>query len=347
MRAPGFWSNPPERPGLLARLLWPAGAIYAAVGARRLAGAAPHRPRAPVVCVGNLVAGGAGKTPTVLAICQRLAAHGFDAHVLTRGYGGRLTGPHRVDPQRDKPEDVGDEALLLAQQRPTWVGKDREASAIAACFDGAEVLVMDDGFQNPSLVKDLSFLVIDAGFGHGNGRVIPAGPLREPLARGFARADAAVMSGAPPPDRNPPWTPPGLPVLRARLAPTETGLSLAGERVVAFAGIGRPEKFFQTLRDMGADIVSATPFPDHHRYSSAILARLELRAQAENALLVTTEKDAVRFPPWFRGRAVPVPVALGFEDPPALDAVLERLFERTGAEAAASGRDPWGAPATR
>lgn len=336
MRAPGFWRNPPERPGLAARLLWPASLLYGAATARRLAGAKPHRPRAPVICVGNLVAGGAGKTPTALAICARLAAQGFDAHILTRGYGGAVRGPHRVDPVRDSAAEVGDEALLLAQHRPTWVGADREASAIAAVFDGAEVLVMDDGFQNPAIAKDLSILVIDAGFGHGNACVIPAGPLREPLRAGFARADAAVLIGDPPPDRAPPWTPPDLPVLRARLAPLETGLSLAGRRVVAFAGIGRPEKFFETLRDMGAELISATPFPDHHRYATAMLQRLEAKAHAEDAMLVTTEKDAVRFPAWFRGRAMPIPVSLGFEDPLALDALLERLFEP--AENAVDGR---------
>ncbi|MEO1329080.1 MAG: tetraacyldisaccharide 4'-kinase [Pseudomonadota bacterium] len=339
MRAPKFWSNPPSRPGLAARLLWPASLVYAAAGAARLRGGRPHRPRAPVICVGNLVAGGAGKTPTVLALCARLAAHGLDAHVLTRGYGGKVRGPHRVDPERDTAEEVGDEALLLAQRRPTWVGADREASAIAAVLDGAEILVMDDGFQNPSIVKDLSFLVVDAGVGHGNGRVIPAGPLREPLRAGFARASAAVLIGDPADDADPIWFPAGLPVLKARLSPLESGIRLSGERVVAFAGIGRPRKFFDTLRSMGAEIVSATAFPDHHRYSTAILQRLEMKAHAEDAMLVTTEKDAVRFPAWFRGRAIPIPVMLGFEDPLAVDALLDRLFETGGA---ASGElDPW------
>lgn len=329
MEAPEFWEIPPEHGvGWAPRLLAPAASVFTLLGRLRRAARAPVAVGAPVVCVGNLVAGGSGKTPTTLALCDRLAALGVEAHILSRGYGGRLKGPHRVDPRRDTARDVGDEPLLMSFRRPVWIGGDRVKSAAAAVAAGAEILVMDDGFQNPSLQKDLSILVIDAVYGHGNERVIPAGPLREPLETGFARAQAAIVVGDRPPDRAWPWTPPHLPTLRAKLTAETGGLGLRARRVVAFAGIGRPEKFFQTLRGLGADLVEAVPFPDHHRYSSAILARLEARATAADALLVTTEKDAVRFPSWFAGRATPVPVSLGFADPAAADALLAPLIAR-------------------
>ena len=207
MQEPEFWSEPADQPSLYTRLLSPAGALFSMGGRVRRAFASPHRSDAPVVCVGNLVAGGAGKTPTVLAVCERLAAMGVSAQILSRGYGGSIVGPHRVDPERDTVASVGDEPLLMAKRFPVWVGADRAASAAAAEAASADVLVMDDGFQNPGLVKDLSILVIDAQYGHGNGRVIPAGPLREPLQEGFGRAHAAVMIGEPAPGRRWPWTP--------------------------------------------------------------------------------------------------------------------------------------------
>ncbi|MEL6281599.1 MAG: tetraacyldisaccharide 4'-kinase [Pseudomonadota bacterium] len=324
MKPPRFWSNSPRRPGLAAIALTPLSWIYAMMGRIRRARATPLRPRAPVICVGNIVAGGAGKTPTALAIAERAKARGRTPHFLSRGYGGKIKGPHPVDPGKDASEEVGDEPLLLAAHHPTWVGKDRKATAAAAVQAGADLLIMDDGFQNPDIEQDLAFVVIDAAFGHGNGRVIPAGPLREPIMSAFGRADAAILIG----DGNP-FVPRGVPVLRARLTPRFTGMSFAGLRVVAFAGIGRPEKFFDTLLAMGAQVVDAVPFPDHHKFSSAILTRLEQRAYANDATLVTTEKDAVRLPAWFRGRAVTVPVTLGFEDPEELDLMLDTLLRPT------------------
>lgn len=326
MRAPEFWSNRPDRPGWRARLLSPLGALYAAATRARRRRATPYRVRVPVVCVGNLVVGGAGKTPTVQALCARLTALGLTPHVLSRGYGGKVSGVKRVDLARDRFEDVGDEPLLLAQHATVWVGRDRVASARAAVAAGAKLLLMDDGYQNPSLEKDLSILVIDAGYGHGNGRVMPAGPLRESLSTGFDHADAVIMIGEPPDHEPWPYTPPGLPVLHARLSPQTTGLSLNGRRVVAFAGIGRPEKFFSTLREMGAKLIETHPFPDHHAYSNQILRRLETLSEEQDAVLLTTEKDAVRLPSWFRGRYTVAPVTLGFEEPEAIDALLSRLL---------------------
>lgn len=327
MRAPEFWSRRPDAPGWESLALTPLSWLYALGGAARWALATPTRIDTPVLCVGNLVAGGAGKTPSVLALCDRLAALGVEPHVIARGYGGRVRGPHRVDPSSDTAADVGDEPLLMARRRPVWVGADRPASAARAVSAGADVVVMDDGFQNPSLAKHLSIVVIDAKYGHGNERVIPAGPLREPLSVGFGRADAAIMIGEPSGDDPWPWTPPGMSVVHARLAPSERAARLSDRRVLAFAGIGRPEKFFETLRRMGARIVETEAFPDHHPYNTAILSRLAARAQAAGAELVTTEKDATRLPASFQDRVLVVPVALGFAQAQAVDALLRPVLE--------------------
>ena len=324
--APEFWSRSPDAPGLSARLLWPVSLFYSLGGRLKRAFAKPYRAGVPVICVGNLVAGGAGKTPTVQAICDRLALRGVTPHVLSRGYGGSVKGPHRVDPERDTAAEVGDEPLLLAQHNTVWVGADRAAAARSAVAAGAQALVMDDGFQNPSLHKDLSFIVIDAGAGHGNGRVIPAGPLREPLRSGFARADCAILIGAPAPDRPAPWLPRDFACVPARLAPTSETHGLAGRRVVAFAGIGRPRKFFDTLREVGAELADAISFPDHHPYSNPMLMRLERTANTHDALLVTTEKDAMRLPAWFQKRVEVATVHLGFSDPALIDDLLAQAM---------------------
>ena len=213
---------------------------------------------------------------------------------------------------------VGDEALLLAALAPTYVGADRAASARYAVADGATVLVMDDGLQNPGLVKDVSLLVIDAATGFGNGRVLPAGPLREPVAAAAARCRAAVLIGEEPFDLA---ALPALPVLRASLRPQAPGL--AGRRVFAFAGIGRPAKFFATVAQAGAVLTGQRGFPDHHRYSEAQLQRL--RREAAGAELVTTPKDAVRLPPGWREQVLVAGVALEWADPAQMEALLDEL----------------------
>lgn len=328
MRPPKFWDRPPNRPGFFAHALWPASLLVGAAAAWRRRRATPLRTSVPVVCVGNLVVGGAGKTPTVRAICERLSMRGLTPHILSRGYRGRIKGPHRVDPARDEALDVGDEPLMLAQDAPVWIGADRRLTAEAAIAAGADALVMDDGFQNPHLEKDLSILVVDAAVGHGNGRVIPAGPLREPLAAGFARADCTVVIGRPPRGRAHPTIPKGVPKLQAKLTPTLPEGTLAGRPVLAFAGIGRPAKFFATLEEMGARVVERVAFDDHHAFSPAILARLDRRAAQLGASLATTEKDAMRLPPRFRHRVIVVPVRLGFANFALLDALLDQMIER-------------------
>lgn len=332
MRAPAFWSNPPEAPGVLARLLSPFGCLYALATARRIANATPWRAPVPVICIGNITAGGTGKTPTALAIAERLIARGIALHFVTRGHGGREEGPHRVDIHRDDAGRVGDEPLLLAAIAPTWVAKDRAAGAKAAVEAGAEAIILDDGHQNPGVAKDLSIVVVDGGAGFGNGYCIPAGPLREPIETGLARASAVALIGEG--EVATPGLPQGSPVLRARLQPRATGLSLEGAKVIAFAGIGRPEKFFETVRSLGAEIVNQVAFPDHAPFAPQMLKRMEAEAALKGALLVTTEKDAARMPAWFRGKAATVPVVMAFEDESALEELLDRIVPRRGESAA-------------
>jgi tetraacyldisaccharide 4'-kinase len=295
---------------------------------RRLARGPGTRLAVPVICVGNLTAGGAGKTPTAIALVERLRAHGIDAQVVSRGHGGRLAGPVRVDPRRHSAAEVGDEPLLLAAFAPVWIARDRAAAALAAAAAGAAAVVMDDGFQNPTLGRDLSLVVVDAGFGFGNGRVMPAGPLREPVAYGLQRADLVLALGA---DRErarflADWPQVAArPLLQGELAPLPTGMDWRGLRALAFAGIGRPEKFFATLRGLGAELVGTRAFPDHAPYGARILARLEAEARAAGAQLVTTEKDAARLPAAVRRDVLTLPVRLALEDWEPLDAALRRL----------------------
>ncbi|OYU40925.1 MAG: tetraacyldisaccharide 4'-kinase [Pseudorhodobacter sp. PARRP1] len=316
MREPGFWRNPATRPGLWARLLAPLGWVYAAATARRLRRVG-YKASVPVICVGNINAGGTGKTPTTMALIERLIARGRRVAVVSRGHGGSLAGPVRVA-SGHRAYQVGDEPLLLAAFCDVWVAKDRAAGVRAAEAAGAEVILLDDGFQNPSVAKDLSIVVVDAVVGFGNGRCIPAGPLREPAAAGLKRADFVLAIGDG-------FAVEGVPMLQGRLEVLRMGMDWAGERVLAFAGIGRPEKFFATLRDQGAVVVRGEALDDHQPLSEALLTRLEIEAFAKGAQLVTTEKDAVRLPDAFRSRVLTLPVRLRIKDWAPLDAGFDRL----------------------
>lgn len=326
MRPPGFWSRPPSHP--LARLLAPAGRFYGGLTADRMdrAGAPPP---CPVLCVGNFTLGGAGKTPTALALAGLLRETGRAPAFLSRGYGGRLAGPLVVDPAWHAAAEVGDEPLLLARAGTTIVARDRPAGARLCAASGADVIVMDDGLQNPSLTKTLSLAVVDGGSGVGNGLPFPAGPLRAALARQWPHVAGLVLVGEGEPgaalareaeQRS-------LPVHRAHLVP-EAGPDWAGSRVVAFAGIGRPQKFFETLRRLGAEIVAERAFPDHYSFRPEDLTALSALAAREGAGLVTTEKDAVRLPPEARAAVRVLRVALAFAAEESIRQQLAMAFPR-------------------
>ena len=291
MREPAFWWRPA---GPAAALLSPLGAIYGAAASWRMA--QPGRAAGvPVICVGNLTLGGAGKTPAAIAVAQILEAAGRRPFVLSRGYGGALKGPARVDPALHHSADVGDEPLLLARFAPTIVARDRAVGADAAHAAGAGAIVMDDGFQSPQPRKDRSLLVIDGRRGTGNGMVFPAGPLRAPLAAQLRRADALLVIGEGTAGEAVAAQARNLPVFHGRLEPDAQVLAaLKGRPVLAFAGIGDPEKFFATLRDAGIEIAAAVAFPDHHRYRRFEARDLIERAGREALVPVTTEKDLAR-----------------------------------------------------
>ena len=328
MRAPAFWANAPDHPGIFAHLLSPLGAAYAAATARRVQQSG-YRAKIPVICIGNLTAGGTGKTPTTIALLGRLAQRGHTAiHVISRGYGGRLVGPVRVDPALHSAADVGDEPLLLAAFAPTWVAKDRAAGVQAAEAAGAQAVLLDDGFQNPTVVKSLSIIVVDASAGFGNGRCIPAGPLREPVQTGLARADLVLTIGAAPDQTrfSALWgSQIPVPHLQGHLSPLKMGMDWQGLRSLAFAGIGNPEKFFATLRGEGAVLAATVSLDDHQPLSPALMQRLEAQAKSLGAQLVTTEKDAARLPDAFRAKVLTLPVRLQLHDWSALDTALIKL----------------------
>lgn len=330
MKGPAFWyaregrEAAPVTRALLTPLSW----AYSWAGEMRRRRAEPARAPVPVICVGNLTLGGTGKTPVARELLRRLRAHGVRAAALSRGYGGRLEGPVRVDPGSHTAIDVGDEPLMLAADGPAYAARERADGAALAARDGAAAIVMDDGFQNPSLIQDLRIVVIDAEAGYGNGRVFPAGPLREPVPRGLARAHAVVLM-TPEPDTSPDRKALGLagfsgPVLTAWLAPE--GPPPAGP-LVAFAGIGRPQKFFDALARNGAALAEAAPYPDHHVYTQRDLERLRGLAAAHGARLVTTEKDHARLPAEFRAEATPWRVSAQFADPAGLEALLAPLMD--------------------
>jgi 3-deoxy-D-manno-octulosonic-acid transferase len=320
--SPAFWRHGSSR--VAGLLLSPASRIVAASTARRVARPGWRAP-VPVICCGNASVGGTGKTTLALDLAQRLLASGLSVHFLTRGYGGAARGVLRVDAAAHDAALVGDEALLLAAMAPTWRGADRAAAAALAVAAGAQVLVMDDGLQNPGLQKSASLLVIDGASGFGNGRVLPAGPLREPVRAAASRCAAAVLIGA---DRTGAarLLPASLPILAANLSPAPEIAAFDGRRVVAFAGIGRPEKFFTMLHDAGVLVVKNLAFPDHHPYSPAELTGLLELAHDLDARAVTTPKDFMRIPKALRPSFSAIGVSLHWDDEHALDELFHRVM---------------------
>ena len=330
LSTPQWWyERKPAAPRIRA-LLTPLSWIWAAATARRIARAQPVDPGAPVVCVGNLTLGGAGKTPVARAIAERIVERGHAAHLLSRGYGGRLRGPERVDPSRHTAAEVGDEPLMLACELPVWVSRDRAQGALAAAGAGAQAVVMDDGHQNPTVRKALSLVVVDGEtrggeWPFGDGRVFPAGPMREPLAAGLARADAVIVllpADLASPDPELVAELGRTPLLTAHLEPAwppPTGPQLG------FAGVGKPWKVERALKAAGCDLVDFAPLPDHFAYDAATLTRLAARAAQLGAGLVTTEKDWVRLPSDWRPRVTAWPVRARFDDPAELDGLLARI----------------------
>lgn len=328
MKAPSFWAeglDPRSREAapLTRALLTPLSWLYLQGLNRKLAKATPVHAPIPVICVGNVTVGGAGKTPITETIRERITARGLRAATLSRGHGGKLTGPLKVDPSCHTARDVGDEPLMLAATGESWIGRKRPDAAAAMATDGVQAIIMDDGHQNPSLRKDFTFIVIDAGAPFGNRHLLPKGPLREPVAQGLARADAVIMMGEGPVPGDVAAS--GKPVLRAHLAATE---AVPDGPLVAFAGIGRPQRFFDSLKEAGADLRDEIPYPDHHPYSANDLDYLLALAQDEGARLITTAKDHVRLPPEMRAQTLVHPVKAVFEDAAALDALLASLFKQ-------------------
>jgi tetraacyldisaccharide 4'-kinase len=307
MRTPHFW----QQPNLLHRALLPASLLYRA-GAwldRRLT--TPKRAPIPVIAIGNVTAGGAGKTPTAIALVAILQSLGHTPHILTRGYGGAKLSAHRVQADDDW-RKVGDEALLLAAAAPTWVGRDRLKSAQAAAAAGASIVVCDDALQHYALHADINLLIIDGPYGIGNGALLPAGPLREPLASAVKRCDAALIIGV---DAQQLYAHLAMPVFHGALTPSGDTASLNSRRLLAFAGIGRPEKFYSSLREQGAELIATQDFADHHPYSMHELNALIARATSLNAQLITTTKDAVKIPAQFQQHITTLPVGLTMKHP--------------------------------
>lgn len=321
MKTPSFW----HRESFISTAVSPLSWLYQAGAQLREEFTQPEILSVPLICIGNVVAGGSGKTPIALSLGRHLRSLGIKVHFLSKGYGGTLAGPVLVNPGLQTISQIGDEAYLLHRIAPCWVAKSRTAAAKVAISAGAEMLIMDDGFQNPTLHKTFSFLVIDGGYGLGNGKTIPSGPLREPPAKAFSRAHAIIIVGEDVTGVRE-HIPSHLPVLWATLEPVQASAeALAGRDVIAFAGIGRPEKFFASLEQIGARIIERVSFADHHPFTSSDMESLSEKATRQKAILVTTEKDLTRIPEFYRPRIRTLSVEIMWHNPELLAQLLATL----------------------
>ena len=325
MRTPNHWQNN----NLLSRLLMPFGWIYFQLSLWRHKIARSVDIGVPVICVGNIVAGGAGKTPTVMYLGKLLSKR-FKVAFLTRGYGGAFSGPIKVNPHKHTFQDVGDEALLLSKIAPTWVSKNRSDGGLAAKMDGAQIILMDDGFQNPTINKTFSLLVFDGPYGLGNNQLIPSGPLRETLSRGISRADAVVIIGEDLHDLQS-KIPENIPLFSVTTSPIISKKLKTAKSIIGFAGIGRPRKFLETLKTLNVDIQDFVPFPDHHRFRNSEIEELISKASKAGAQLVTTTKDFVRLPPNTMTSITAMDIELNWVNQNQIKALLEQVLDNPNA----------------
>lgn len=324
MKAPAFWNEKHGRGAapLTRALLTPLSWIYSSIAKRRYEKVQPTKLPVPVICVGNISLGGSGKTPLAMAIAKTLLSEGKNPAFISRGHGGSIKQPTQVNPRKHNYTQVGDEPLLLAEIAPVFIGRDRLQAAQLAIDNGAGCLIMDDGFQNPTLHKDLAIITIDTGIGHGNGRVFPAGPLREPVAQAVTRTDAIVLIGK---EKQPDLAGFSGKVFRSHL---QTPDKAASGKMIAFAGIGRPEKFFSSLRAAGADLEQEIAFADHQPYTDKHVADLFAWATSSGAKLITTAKDLMRWPEEFRNELLIWPVELVFDPVDDVSALLQKVLPK-------------------
>lgn len=317
MKAPQFWYEPNT---WKAKFLYPLGYFYNLLTLLRGKLAKPQSYSCLTICIGNLNVGGTGKTPTTIALAQHFLKKGLQVHVVSRGYKGKFQGTFLVDPQKHKSDEVGDEPLLMSEFTSVWVSNKRKNGIAAAENAGAQIVLLDDGFQDPSFHKDFSLIVVDGEKGFGNKKCMPAGPLRENIVQGFKRADALVIVG----QRIYKFDtfPTHLKIIHSTLKPIETGMNWKEGKYLAFAGIADPSKFFKTLRSLGANLIDCVALSDHKKLDGQVLKRLERKANSAHAQLVTTEKDAVRLSNTYRKKVLSLPVRIEFDDKNE----LENLF---------------------
>ena len=317
MKAPQFWYEPNT---WKAKFLYPLGYFYNLLTLLRGKLAKPQSYSCLTICIGNLNVGGTGKTPMTIALAQHFLKKGLQVHVVSRGYKGKFQGTFLVDPQKHKSDEVGDEPLLMSEFTSVWVSNKRKNGIAAAENAGAQIVLLDDGFQDPSFHKDFSLIVVDGEKGFGNKKCMPAGPLRENIVQGFKRADALVIVG----QRIYKFDtfPTHLKIIHSTLKPIETGMNWKEGKYLAFAGIADPSKFFKTLRSLGANLIDCVALSDHQKLDGQVLKRLERKANSAHAQLVTTEKDAVRLSNTFRKKVLSLPVRIEFDDKNE----LENLF---------------------